>query len=149
MANDLNLCQFIGRLGRDPEKRFMASGDAVVNFSIAVGWKGKDKEGTEWIRVNAYGKLAEICAEYLAKGSQVYIAGRMTTRKWQDKDGQDRYSTEINADRMQMLGGKSEPKQEPAAPRQASANEYRSAREGKAPPPPDFDDMADDVPWDN
>lgn len=106
MANDLNLCQFIGRLGRDPETRYMQNGDAVCNFSIACGWKSKDKEGTEWIRVSAFGKLAEICAKCLKKGSQVYIQGRMQTRKWQDKEGKDNYTTEVMADRMQMLGPK-------------------------------------------
>lgn len=112
MANDLNLCQFIGRLGRDPETRSLPSGSAVVNFSIACGksWKDKDsgekKEQTEWVTVVAFGKLAEICGQYLKKGGQVYIAGEMRTRKWQDKEGRDRYSTEVVADRMQMLGSK-------------------------------------------
>lgn len=108
MANDLNQCNFIGRLGKDPETRYLPSGDAVTNFSIACGWKGKDTEGTEWVRISTFGKLAEICEKYLQKGSQVFVSGRFKTRKWQDKDGQDRYSTEIVADRMQMLGGKSE-----------------------------------------
>lgn len=108
MANDLNQCSFIGRLGADPETRYMTSGDAATNFRIACSWKGKEKEGTEWIPVTTFGKLAEICGEYLKKGSQVYVSGRFTTRKWQDKEGNDRYSTEIVADRMQMLGGKSQ-----------------------------------------
>jgi single-strand DNA-binding protein len=105
MANDLNQCQFIGRLGKDPEQRFLPNGDAVVNFSLAVGWKGKDKEGCEWVNVVAFKKLAEIIAQYCTKGQQVYISGKMRTLKWQDKEGQDRYSTEIVADKMQMLGG--------------------------------------------
>lgn len=115
MSNDLNLCQFIGRLGRDPETRFMTNGDPVCNFSIAVGWKSKDKEGAEWVRISAFGKLAEICGQYLKKGSQVYINGRMQTRKWADKDGVEKYTTEIMADRMQMLGPRpqSEPDIEP------------------------------------
>jgi len=108
MANDLNRCEFIGRLGKDPELRYAPSGDAICNFTIACGWKSKDKEGAEWVRVTAFGKLAEICGQYLKKGSQVYIAGCMTTRKWKNKEGVDQYSTEINADQMQMLGGKSE-----------------------------------------
>lgn len=118
MSNDLNQCQFIGRLGNDPETKFLPSGGAVTNISIACGWKSKDKEGTEWVRVVAFGKLAEIMGEYLRKGSQVYISGSMRTRKWQAQDGSDRYSTEIVADRMQMLGGKGEGKQEsqPAQP---------------------------------
>jgi len=105
MSNDLNLCQFIGRAGKDAETRYTPSGDAIANFSIAVGWKGKDKEGTEWVRCSAFGKLGEICGQYITKGKQVYVAGRMNTRKWQDKDGQDRYTTEISVDRMQLLGG--------------------------------------------
>ena len=107
MANDLNRCEFIGRLGKDPDLRFAPSGGAVCNFSIAVGYKSKEKETTEWVRATAFGKLAEICGEYLKKGSQVYLAGRMTTRKWQ-KDGVDQYTTEVVAEQMQMLGGKTE-----------------------------------------
>ena len=104
--NDLNLCQFIGRLGKDPEQRYLPNGDAVVNFSLAVGWKGKEKEGCEWVNVVAFKKLAEIIAKYCAKGHQVYISGKMRTRKWQDRDGADRYTTEIVADQIQMLGAK-------------------------------------------
>ena len=106
--SDLNSCNFIGRLGRDPETRYMPTGDAVSSFSIAVGWKSKDKEGAEWVNITAFGKLAEICAQYLTKGSQVFIQGRMKTEKWQDKEGNDRYTTKIIAERLQMLGGKSE-----------------------------------------
>lgn len=125
MSNDLNRCEFIGRLGKDPEVRYSPDGAAVCNFSLAVGWKTKEKEGVEWVRVVAFGKLAEICGEYLTKGKQVYVSGRMTTRKWTDKDsGQDRYSTEIVADQLQMLGGKNdEPEQRSAsrpAPRQVA-----------------------------
>lgn len=125
MSNDLNRCEFIGRLGKDPEVRYSPDGVAVCNFSLAVGWKTKEKEGVEWVRIVAFGKLAEICGEYLTKGKQVYVSGRMTTRKWTDKDsGQDRYSTEIVADQLQMIGGKNdEPEQRPAsrpAPRQVA-----------------------------
>ncbi|WP_368647998.1 single-stranded DNA-binding protein [Castellaniella ginsengisoli] len=105
MANDLNRCEFIGRLGRDPETRYQASGDAITSFSLAVGWKTKDKEGTEWVRIVVFGKLAEICGEYLRKGKQIYVSGRMRTREY-DKDGEKRYVTEIVADQMQMLGGR-------------------------------------------
>lgn len=105
MANDLNQCQFIGRLGKDVDLRYMPSGDAVAAFSIAVGWKSKDKEGVEWVNITAFGKLAEICGQYLRKGSQVFIQGRFKTEKY-EKDGQTRYSTKIIADRMQMLGSK-------------------------------------------
>jgi single-strand DNA-binding protein len=128
MSNDLNQCSFIGRLGRDPETRYMPSGKAVANFSIAVGSKWKDKssgeanESTEWVNIVAFDKLGEICAQYLKKGAQVFIQGAFKTRKWKDKEGKDRYSTEIIANQMQMLGGKQqgdsrreEPKQESAA----------------------------------
>ena len=114
MANDLNMCSFIGRLGADPETRFTTSGDPVCSFRIAVGWKSKEKEGTEWVSITTFGKLAEICGQYLVKGSQVFVSGRMKTDEY-EKDGVKRYSTKIVADRMQMLGGKQtsdEPKQE-------------------------------------
>jgi len=140
MSNDLNRCEFIGRLGKDVELRYAASGDAIANFSIAVGWKTKDKEGAEWVRVTAFGKLAGICGEYLRKGSQVYIAGRMTTRKWQNKDGVDQYTTEVVADQMQMLGGRSE-QSEPAKKPDA----YRQIKEGNIASMPD-DDL-DSVPF--
>lgn len=106
--NDLNHCIFIGRLGQDPDPRYLPNGDAATSFSIACGWKSKDKEGTEWIRISTFGKLAEICGQYLKKGSQVFVSGRLTTRKWKDKEGNERYSTEIVADKMQMLGPKPE-----------------------------------------
>lgn len=106
MANDLNQCMFIGHLGRDPETKYLPSGDAVCNFSIACNWKTKDKEGAEWVRIVAFGKLAEICAKYLEKGKQVFISGRMQTREWEDKGVGKRYTTEVVADRMQMLGGR-------------------------------------------
>ena len=111
MANDLNRCDFIGRLGKDPEIRYTPNGTAVANFSIAVGekWKdkntGEQKEKTEWIRVVAFGKLAEICGEYLEKGKQIYLSGKLQTREWDDKEGNKRYTTEIVANQMQMLGG--------------------------------------------
>lgn len=102
MANDLNQCNFIGRLGKDPETRYLPSGEAVTNISIAVGWKSKDKEGAEWVPVTAFGKLSEIMSQYLTKGSQVFISGRFKTDKY-EKDGETRYSTKIIADKMQML----------------------------------------------
>jgi single-strand DNA-binding protein len=141
MSKDLNLCQFIGRLGKDVEMRYTSDGKAVANLSIACGESWKDKTGakqerTEWIRVVAFGKLAEIMGEYLSKGSQVYISGRMTTRKWQDQSGQDRYSTEIVAEQLQMLGGKSGGQQ----------SQGGDQRQGSAPPMPEggFDD---DIPF--
>lgn len=105
MANDLNSCSFIGRLGQDPETRFLPSGDSVTNISLAVGWKTKEKEGVEWVPVVFFGRLAEVVSEYLRKGSQVYVSGRFRTQSW-EKDGQKRYRSEIVADRMQMLGGR-------------------------------------------
>ena len=139
MSNDLNRCEFIGRLGKDPEVRFTASGEAICNFSIAVGWKTKDKDGTEWVRVTSFGKLAGICGDYLKKGSQVFIAGRMTTRKWANKDGVDQYTTEVVADQMQMLGGKSD-----APPAAKPDGAYRAMKEGTTVP---LEDMNDDVPF--
>lgn len=103
MSNDLNQWQGIGRLGKDPEARSTSSGTAITSFSIACGWKSGDKEGTEWVNVTVFGKLAEICGEYLVKGKQVFIQGRLTTDKY-EKDGVTRYSTKVIADRMQMLG---------------------------------------------
>jgi single-strand DNA-binding protein len=105
----VNKVILVGNLGRDPETRYMPDGGAITNVSIATTDTWKDKNGdkqekTEWHRVAFFGKLAEISGEYLKKGSQVYIEGRLQTRKWQDKDGQEKYTTEIVADRMQMLG---------------------------------------------
>ena len=103
----------VGNLGKDPETRFMPDGKAVCSFSVATTDKWTDKatnekkEATEWHRISSFGRLAEICGEYLKKGSQVYIEGKLRTRKWQDKEGQDRYTTEIIADAMQMLGSRS------------------------------------------
>lgn len=154
MANDLNRCEFIGRLGRDPESRFSPDGMQIVSFSIAVGRKYKDKEETEWVNIVAFGKLAEICAEYLSKGKQIYIAGRMNTQKYQDKEtGQDRYSTEIVAEQMQMLGGRGDdmgggdfnqaparaPQQRPA---QAAAPQRHASQE-----PTNLADLDDDIPF--
>jgi single-strand DNA-binding protein len=108
----VNKVILVGNLGRDPETRYMPDGGAVTNVSIATteSWKdktsGEKQEKTEWHRVAFFGKLAEIAGEYLKKGSQVYVEGRLQTRKWQDKDGADRYTTEIVADRMQMLGSR-------------------------------------------
>jgi single-strand DNA-binding protein len=144
MATDLNRCEFIGRLGRDPEVRYSADGNAVCNFSIAVGYKTATKETTEWVRITAFGKLAGICADYLKKGSQVFIAGRMTTRKWQNKDGVDQYTTEVVADQMQMLGGRPAEDAPPAAPVKLRSDAYRAIKEGNIVP---FDDFEDTVPF--
>src|SRR6476620_10638573 len=107
----VNKVILIGNLGKDPETRYMPNGDAVTNITLATTENWKDKNGekqekTEWHRVTFYRKLAEIAGEYLKKGRPVYVEGRLQTRKWQTKEGQDRYTTEIIADQMQMLGGR-------------------------------------------
>lgn len=107
----LNKVMLIGNLGKDPEVRYTASGQAVASFSLATSEKFKSKTGeweerTEWHNITLWGKLAEIAGEYLAKGKTVYIEGRLQTRKWQDKNGNDRYTTDIVGDKMQMLSGK-------------------------------------------
>ena len=111
MANGLNKAILIGNLGKDPELRYTPSGVAMATFSIATSetWTGKEGEKetrTEWHRIVAFRKLAEICGEYLSKGKQVYIEGRIQTREWEDKDGNKRYTTEILANQMLMLGGR-------------------------------------------
>lgn len=108
----VNKVILVGNLGADPETRYLPSGDAVTNLRLATTDRYKDKqsgemkEATEWHRVSMFGKLAEIAAQYLRKGSSVYIEGKIRTRKWQDQSGQDKYSTDIVADQMQMLGGR-------------------------------------------
>ncbi len=109
--SSLNKAMIIGRLGQDPDVRYTQSNTAVANMSIATSERYKDKSGewketTEWHRVVAWGRTAEVCQEYLTKGSQVYIEGPIQTNKWEDKDGQTRYTTEIKALKMTMLGGK-------------------------------------------
>ncbi len=131
----------VGNLGQDPDTKYLPSGSAVTNISVATSesWKdkqtGEKKERTEWHRVAAFGRLAEIMAEYLRKGSQVYIEGKLRTRKWQDKNGNDRYTTEIIADQMQMLGGRQESKLAPTP--QAPQPQPQPQPE---PGPDDFDD---------
>ena len=136
----VNKVILVGNLGADPESRFAPSGDAICNIRVATSetWKdkqtGERKEAVEWHRISFYGKLAEIAGQYLRKGSQVYVEGSLRTRKWTDKDGQERYSTEIRADEMKMLGGKMEVQQQPAAPRQQATQRQQPAPAG------DFDD---------
>ena len=133
MARSLNQCNFIGRVGQPIDLRYMPNGNAVANFSIACSDDYKDKqtgqkvERTNWVRIVAFGSLAETCGKWLDKGSQVFISGKLTERKWQDQSGQDRYTTEIVANDMQMLGGNS------------SANAGQQSGQNSA-PPPDFDD---------
>src|SRR3954464_9813951 len=120
----------VGNLGADPETRFLPSGEAVTNIRVATTDKWKDKasgemkEATEWHRISFFGRLAEVAGEYLKKGSQIYVEGSLRTRKWQDKDGQDRYSTDIRGDVMQMLGSR----QGGGAPREDYAPKGAEAR---------------------
>lgn len=151
----VNKVILVGNLGRDPETRNLPSGEAVTNISIATTDTRKDKasgekkEATEWHRVSFFGRLAEIAGEYLKKGSQVYVEGSLRTRKWQDKEGHDRYSTEIRGDVMQMLGSRAGAGEPRAAPAGADAGDARgepAARPAKK-PAGKFDDMADDIPF--
>ena len=151
MARGINKVILIGNLGSDPEVKFMPSGDAVATLSLATSESWKDKntgeqvEKTEWHRVVMFKRLAEIAGEYLKKGSKVYIEGRLQTRKWQGQDGQDRYTTEIVANEMQMLdsrgGGTGNFNQAPA-----SSNTNANAQPQSA-PAGGFDDFDDDIPF--
>lgn len=141
MARGVNKVIAIGHLGGDPETRYVPSGAAVTTFGIAVSesWKdkatGETKESTEWINCEAWGKLAEICAEYLRKGSQVYVEGKFKTDKWEDKDsGQTRSKVKVRVDQMQMLGGKTDGARPPVDRTQPPEKQEQ----------PDFDD---DIPF--
>jgi len=145
----VNKVILIGNLGRDPESRFMSDGKAICNFSVATteSWKdkatGEKQEKTEWHRLTAFSRLAEVCGEYLKKGSQVYIEGKLTTRKWQDKDGQDRYTTEIIADQMKMLGGGRTTEAAPVAQHGSTRTPTPENRKTGS----KFDDLDDDIPF--
>jgi single-strand DNA-binding protein len=144
----VNKVILVGNLGRDPEVRYIPNGEAVCNFSIATTdtWKdkaGEKQEKTEWHNIVMYRKLAEIAGEYLKKGRPVYIEGRLQTRKWETKEGQDRYTTEIIADQMQMLGGRDASQQD--------SNEYDQTPQHQQAPAKstgnNFDDFEDDIPF--
>jgi len=154
----VNKVILVGNLGRDPETRYTTAGEAVTNIRLATTDTWKDKSGekqerTEWHSIVFFGRQAEIAGEYLKKGRQIYVEGRLQTRKWQDKEGQDRYTTEIVADRMQMLGNReggsapmaSEPPDHgaPAEPR----GEARPGGKGSAPAKKNVDDLDDDIPF--
>ena len=155
----VNKVILVGNLGKDPEVRYMTNGDAVANVTIATSdsWKdkatGEKKESTEWHRVVFYRKLAEIVSQYLKKGSQVYIEGRIRTRKWQDKEGQERYTTEIEAEEMKMLGSRQnaasssggEAEYGGSMPSSGAAGAPRGTAPGKK--APSFEDMDDDIPF--
>ena len=150
MASDLNRCEFIGRLGKDPEMRYSADGNAICNLSLGVNFEYKNKAGepqktVTWVRISAYSHLAGICGDYLKKGSQIYIAGKLTVRKWQNKDGVDQYTTEVVADQMQMLGGRAAEDAPVAAPvARPKSDAYRAIKEGIVIP---LEDMQDDPPF--
>ena len=151
-SRGVNKVILVGNLGNDPEVRYMPNGDAVANLSIATSESWKDKHGvpqekTEWHKLTAYRKLAEIIGEYVKKGSRLYVEGKLQTRKWQDQQGNDRYTTEVIINEMQMLGG-NENKGTGSAPQQQKAPAPQSAQQ-KAPAPmakPDFD-FDSDVPF--
>jgi len=140
--NGINKVIIVGTLGKDPEIRYTSDGKAVANVSVATSEKWTDKatgqkqEKTEWHRIVAFGRLAEIIGEYLSKGSQVYFEGKLQTRKWQDQNGQDRYTTEIVANDMQMLGGRQQNNQQQTQNHQANSNGS-----------PNYGDFDDDIPF--
>jgi single-strand DNA-binding protein len=147
MARGVNKAIIVGTLGQDPDVKYTATGSPVVNISVATNESWKDKqtgeqvEKTEWHRIVMFGKLAEIAAQYLKKGSQAYFEGKIQTRKWQDKEGHDRYTTEIVANEMQMLGGRPSSGSVPFEP--ASQQTSKSKVAETAP----VDDGFDDIPF--
>jgi single-strand DNA-binding protein len=149
----VNKVILVGNLGADPESRYMPNGDAVVNVRLATteSWKdkasGEKRELTEWHRVVFYRKLAEIAGQYLKKGSQVYIEGRIRTRKWQDKDGTDRYTTEVEANEMQMLGRREGMSDAPPRESGGGRPAARPAAQNSAPTNGGFSDVEDDIPF--
>lgn len=152
MARGINKVILIGNLGNDPDTRYTPQGSAVTNLSLATDESYKDKNTgqmvpkTEWHRIVMFGRLAEIAKEYLRKGSKIYIEGRLQTNKWKDKDGQDRYSTDIVANEMQMLDSKSDPAPSASqAPQQQSSPQpqQQSTPQQSAP----VDDFSDDIPF--
>lgn len=132
----INKVILVGNLGQDPEVRFMPNGNAVTNFTVATSesWKdkqsGEQKEKTEWHRLVCYGKLAEICSEYLKKGSKIYIEGRLQTRKWQNQQGQDQYTTEIVFDDMQMLDSRNDGQQNQQGYKEQQNPTYQQPQQG-------------------
>lgn len=156
----VNKVIIVGNLGRDPETRYMPSGDAMTNIAVATTdkWKdkatGEQKEATEWHRIAFFGKLAEIAGQYLKKGSQVYVEGKLRTRKWTDKDGIEKYSTEIIADSMQMLGsrqgmGGGSAAMDDGAPGGGASVSRAPASAARSPArqAPSLSDMDDDIPF--
>lgn len=158
----LNKVQIIGNLGRDPETRYMPSGDAMTSITVATteSWKdkatGEKKETTEWHRITFFGKLAEIAGQYLKKGSQVYVEGSLRTRKYTDKDGIEKYATDIKAEEMKMLGGRQGVNEQSDEGNSRSPSPRQSTNGGagapvqnnsRAPSPRDFSEEPDDIPF--
>lgn len=147
MARGVNKVILVGNLGKDPEVRYMPNGNAVANITLATSesWKdkqtGEQQEKTEWHRVVMFRRLGEIAGEYLKKGSQVYIEGKLQTRKWQDNSGNDRYTTEIVANEMQMLGGRG------GGSAGFSADSAPASKAAPAPAAAGADDFDDDIPF--
>lgn len=172
-SRGVNKVILVGNLGQDPEIRYMPNGNAVANLSIATSESWKDQQGnmqerTEWHRLTMYRRLAEVAGEYLKKGSQIYVEGKLQTRKWQDQQGQDRYTTEIIVDQMQMLGGRNDGGNGGSGgyQNQPRSNDYNQGNnqgagfggssnrppqqqpQSTAPtPPPGMDDFDDDIPF--
>ena len=148
MAKDLNQCNFIGRIGKDIELKYMPSGKAVANFSIACSDDYKNKETgqqveqTNWVNIVAFGRLAEIIGEYCHKGSKVFISGKQITRKWQDQSGADRWTTEINANDLQMLDSRNSDSSGQGPQDAKQAAQGSSPAQGN-----DFGDLEEDIPW--
>lgn len=143
----INKVIIVGNLGNDPEIRTMPNGEQVANITVATSesWKDKNtgerKETVEWHRIVLYRRLAEIAGQYLTKGSQVYIEGRLKTRKWQDNNGQDRYTTEIQGDNLQMLGGRNQDAAQNQPPKQQDKQQKAQSKSQQSEPPVDaFDD---------
>lgn len=161
MAASVNKAIIVGHFGRDPEIRYATDGGAIANFSVATSssWKdrqtGERKETTEWHRITAYNKLAEIVGEYMKSGMQVYVEGRLRTRKWQDKEtGADRFSTDIVADVVQMLGKRDREDSTPSEAHRTGGNAYRQQSQSRQPEAPpaqhsaaNLAEMDDDIPF--
>ncbi len=165
MARGVNKVILVGNVGGDPETRYMPNGNAVTNVTLATSesWKdkqtGQQQERTEWHRVVFFGRLAEIVAEYVRKGSQIYVEGSLRTRKWQGQDGQDRYTTEIVVDingNMQLLGGRPgagsddaprAPREPQQRPQQAQRPAPQQQSQPAPQPAPDYDSFDDDIPF--